>query len=114
MSRARLLLLATLLLLPTLAAATWFQNPPASALKPAVTPLKVDGQTYRLSGPYTHNNLTVFLLHSDRQDKRSFLTLDQGLEKKLVKVTEQAQARVNELLIENTSNDYLFLQEGDR
>src|SRR5260370_479335 len=68
----------------------------------------------RLSGPYTHESLTVFLLHGKDQDQRDYLTLDQGLDKKLVVVSEKKNERVNELVIENKSDRYLFLQEGDR
>jgi hypothetical protein len=75
---------------------------------------KVDALKFRLSGPYKHDNLTVFLLHGKDQDDRDYLTLDQGLDKKLVVVSEKKQERVNELQIENKSDRYLFLQEGDR
>src|SRR5262249_24533546 len=68
----------------------------------------------RVSGPYTHENLTVFLLHGKDQDDRDYLTLDQGLDKKLVAISEKQQAQVGELQIENKSDRYLFLQEGDR
>lgn len=69
---------------------------------------------YRLSGPYAYGNLAVFLIHSSQQDQREFLTLDEGLERGLVKVSEKPDATVNELLIENQSELPLFLQEGDR
>src|SRR5947209_9926040 len=68
----------------------------------------------RVSGPYAHENLTIFLLHGKDQDDRDYLTLDQGLDKKLVLVTEKQRAQVGELQIENKSDRYLFLQEGDR
>ncbi|MHC4607896.1 MAG: ARPP-1 family domain-containing protein, partial [Planctomycetota bacterium] len=76
--------------------------------------VEVDGKTYRISGPYGHENLSVFLLHSDEQDNRDFITLDEGLENKWVTVTEKQSAQVSELLIENRSEKPLFLQEGDR
>ncbi|MBI1913657.1 MAG: hypothetical protein HYS12_02710 [Planctomycetes bacterium] len=68
----------------------------------------------RVSGPYAHENLTVFLLHGQDQDDRDYLTLDQGLDKKLVAISEKKQAQVGELQIENKSDRYRFLQEGDR
>jgi hypothetical protein len=67
-----------------------------------------------VSGPHAHDNLTVWLIHSDDRDERDFLTLDEGLAQKLVAVSEQASAQVNQLLIENLSDRPLFLQEGDR
>jgi hypothetical protein len=67
-----------------------------------------------VTGPYTHQNLSVYLLHADKQDDIDYLTLDQGLKDGLVKVTEKENEQVNELLLENRSDRYLFLQEGDR
>jgi len=75
----------------------------------AVKDLKVT-----VSGPHVHGNLTVFLLHSKDQDPREFITLDQALDKKVVTVSEKAREQVGELVIENSSDKYLFLQEGDR
>ncbi len=74
----------------------------------------LDDSTYQIAGPYAHENLSVFLLCSSQQDKREFITLDEGLKDKLVKVSEKADAQVNQLVIENTSDRPLFLQEGDR
>lgn len=69
---------------------------------------------YRVSGPYAHQNLTVFLLHTDKQDDREFITLDQGLKDKSVTVSEKKQEQVEELVVSNDSALPLFLQEGDR
>lgn len=66
---------------------------------------------YRLSGPYTHGNLTVFLVHGKDLTTRNFLTLQEALEQKKVKVYETKQ--VNELAIENLSNDDVYVQAGD-
>jgi hypothetical protein len=77
-------------------------------------PFEVKDLKVRVSGPYTHQNLTVFLLHAPDQDKRDYLTLVEGLDRKLVKLTEQEREQVGELMIENTSDRHLFLQEGDR
>ena len=67
-----------------------------------------------VSGPYVHDNLTVFLILSKEQDDRQFITLDRGLDQKLVTVSEKASEQVSELVIENKSDKHLFLQEGDR
>jgi hypothetical protein len=69
---------------------------------------------YRISGPFAHQNLSVFLIHSKNQDDRDFITLDQGLKEGSVSVTEKKQEQVSELQIENRSDKPLFLQEGDR
>jgi hypothetical protein len=73
-----------------------------------------DGRNFRISGPYAHENVSVFLLHTDEQDPRTFLTLDEGLPAGLVKVTEQDQERVDALQLENASDNPLYLQEGER
>ena len=68
--------------------------------------------TYRLSGPYTHNNLTVFLVHGEDLLKgHSFLTLQEALAQKKVVVYETKE--VNELAIENLSNEDIYVQSGD-
>src|SRR5262249_15749884 len=66
--------------------------------KPA--PFDVKDVAVRISGPYAHENLAVFLLHGKDQDDRDYLTLDQGLAKKLVAISEKASASVGELQIE--------------
>jgi hypothetical protein len=68
---------------------------------------------YRLSGPYQHENLTLFLIHGKDQLKgKTFLTLQEGLDRKKVIVHETN--RVNELAIENVSRDAeIFVQSGD-
>jgi hypothetical protein len=68
---------------------------------------------YRLSGPYTHENLTVYLIHgADQVKDRNFLTLDEALEQKKVIVHETKN--VNQLAVENVSEkDEVFIQAGD-
>jgi hypothetical protein len=67
--------------------------------------------TYHLSGPYTHGNLTVFLVHGKDSTKRTFLTLQEALEQKKVKVYETKD--VNSLAIQNLSSDDVYVQAGD-
>ena len=66
---------------------------------------------YRLSGPYTHKNLTVFLVHGKDQTTKTFLTLQEALAQKKVKVYETKD--VNELAIRNLSNQDVYVQSGD-
>src|ERR1044072_2503258 len=66
---------------------------------------------YRLSGPYTHKNLTVFLIHGKDQTTKTFLTLQEALAQKKVKVYETRD--VNELAIRNLSNQDIYVQSGD-
>lgn len=68
---------------------------------------------YRISGPYQHENLTVFLIHGeDRLNTDSLITLEEALAQKQVVVYETSE--VNELAIENISaNREIFVQAGD-
>src|SRR6266446_2632977 len=57
---------------------------------------------YRLEGPFTQGNLTVFLIHGkDRIKGQTFITLQEALVQKKVIVRETRE--VNELTIENIS-----------
>ena len=65
-----------------------------------------------MSGPYTHGNLAVFLIHGpDKLKNREFLTLAEAIEKKVVIVHETSN--VNELAIENTGDTDVYVQSGD-
>ena len=68
---------------------------------------------YRLSGPYQHENLTIFLVHgSDQVDSRMFTPLEEAMARKVVIVHETED--VNELAIENVSaSEEVFVQAGD-
>jgi len=67
---------------------------------------------YRISGPYTHKNLTVFLVHGkDLLHGRNFLTLQEALAQKKVRVYETKD--VNELAIRNFSDQDVYVQAGD-
>ena len=71
----------------------------------------VTQSNYRLSGPYTHKNLTVFLIHGKDQSNKTFVTLQEALAQKKVKVWETKE--VNELAIQNLSNQDIYVQAGD-
>jgi hypothetical protein len=67
---------------------------------------------YRISGPYTHKNLTIFLVHGkELMPGKNFLTLQEALEQKKVIVYETKN--VNELAIRNVSNQDVYVQAGD-
>ncbi len=68
---------------------------------------------YQLSGPHTHRNLTIFLIHGkDRISTSHFLTLQEALDQKKVAVHETGS--VNELSVENLSNDRdVYIQAGE-
>jgi hypothetical protein len=65
----------------------------------------------RLSGPYTHGNLTIFLVHGVDTLKGDYLTLEEALAAEVVKVHETED--VNELAIENVGKRPVFVQSGD-
>ncbi|MDW8345193.1 MAG: DUF6569 family protein [Verrucomicrobiae bacterium] len=66
-----------------------------------------------ITGPYTHENLTVFLVHSsDRIDTSRYVTLAEALEQQKVIVHETGNVR--ELFIENLFTDKdVFIQAGE-
>ena len=67
---------------------------------------------YRISGPFVHDNLTIFLLHGEDQARgKQFLTLDEALKAK--KVILHETRNVNQLSIENVSAEEVFVQAGD-
>ena len=67
---------------------------------------------YRLEGPFTQDNLTVFLIHGqDKMKGVMFLTLQEALVQKKVIVRETRS--VNELSIENISTEEVYVQSGD-
>jgi hypothetical protein len=73
---------------------------------------QIQAGEYRLSGPYTHKNLTIFLVHGKNLiSAKSFLTLQEALEQKKVVVYETKD--VNELSIENLSNEDVYVQSGE-
>lgn len=79
--------------------------------KPGAAPAKVGD--YTLTGPYTHENLTIFLIRGkDRLKDKNYLTLQEGMDRKIVVVHETGN--VNELSIENVSPDQeVYVQSGD-
>jgi hypothetical protein len=67
---------------------------------------------YAVSGPYSHKNLAIFLLHgADQRQDKTPLTLQEAMERKMVVVHETGD--VNNLAIENLSNEEVYVQSGD-
>ncbi len=67
----------------------------------------------RISGPFVHDNLTVFLIHgTGSAPRQQFLTLQEAMEQKQVVVHETGS--VNELSVENLSPRLaIFIHAGD-
>jgi hypothetical protein len=67
---------------------------------------------YELSGPHTHDNLTVYLVHGPDQLKgRKFLMLSEALEQKKFVIYETQQ--VNTLQMENLCDTDVVILSGD-
>src|SRR5262249_11121392 len=65
-----------------------------------------------VSGTYSHKNLTIFLLHgADQRQDKTPLTLQEAMERKMVVVDETGD--VNNLAIENLSDEEVYVQSGD-
>ncbi|MDQ2944881.1 MAG: hypothetical protein M3Y27_02875 [Acidobacteriota bacterium] len=74
----------------------------------------LNGAEYRVSGPQTYQNLSVFLIHGANQPgaSRKFLTLQEALQQHKVVVYETGS--VNQLAIENVSQDEdVYIQSGE-
>jgi hypothetical protein len=69
------------------------------------------GDDYRLTGPAVHDNLAIYLVHGQSRAGPVPLTLAEALAKKTIEVREIGQ--VNELRVENTGNEEIFIQAGD-
>ena len=68
-------------------------------------------QPAKLSGPYLHDNLAVYFIHGPSAAGPVPLTLAEALAKGGVQVRETGS--VNNLEIENTSTEDVFIQAGD-
>jgi len=68
---------------------------------------------YRISQPYSHKNLTIFLIHGNNEtSKTNIITLPEALERRIFRVYETGD--VNELTVENISKEFdVFIQSGD-
>ncbi len=94
----------------------------AQSEKPNAKPRHDPAAEYTFSGPFTHDNLTIFLIHGkntlptgvsrEHPSTLPLLTLQEALEQKKAIVHETQQ--VNELTIENVSTDVeVYVQAGD-
>src|SRR4029079_12695586 len=64
-----------------------------------------------ISGPHVHENLAVYFVHGESAPGPVPLTLQEALGKGSVRVIETGE--VNELKVENTGDDDVFIQAGD-
>jgi hypothetical protein len=91
-----------------------FELPPAgAAIEPAELPKArgpaVAAKDFAVTGPHTHGNLTVFLIHGEDKAKNlNILTLHEALERGVAVVHDRGV-----LSVDNRSNSALFIQAGD-
>lgn len=75
----------------------------------------IQSSPYKISGPFTHKNLSVFLVHGSAPAGpargKTYLTLQEAMRQKKVVVRETGD--VNELSIQNRSTEEVFVQAGD-
>ena len=64
-----------------------------------------------VSGPHVHENLAVYFVHGESAPGPVPLTLQEALGKGSVRVIETGE--VNELKVENTGDEDVFIQAGD-
>src|SRR5260370_6744872 len=86
----------------------------ALAAAAACLPLAAQTQRsggYRISGPFTHDNLSVFWIHGPNRSAKNLLTLEEAIAQHKVIVYETRN--VNELAVENVSNEDVFIESGD-
>lgn len=79
---------------------------------PAAKAADLKAADYRLSGPYTHSNLTLYMIHGKPGDTgKPPLTLQEALQRGFVRVRETGN--VDQLEIENVGDQDIFVQAGD-
>lgn len=84
----------------------------SQAQQRAETNTTPQSSTYKISGPYTHKNLSIFLIHgTDQAGGKTYLTLQEAMRQRKVIVRETGD--VNELTIQNRSAEEVFVQAGD-
>jgi hypothetical protein len=66
---------------------------------------------YRITGPYVHEHLSLFLIHGQGRSTNHLVTLEQAVAEHKVVVYETRN--VNELAIENVSGEDIFIESGD-
>jgi hypothetical protein len=72
---------------------------------------KSDATDTKYSGPFVHDNLAIYLIHSLSQEGPVPLTLEEAFDRKSINVYETG--RVSELEIENSGDTDVFIQSGD-
>ena len=78
----------------------------------ATAPASAADNSYRLTGPYTHDALAIYLIHREAEDSGPVpLTLAEAMQQDVVKVLETGD--VEELVVRNPGDREVFIQAGD-
>ena len=78
----------------------------------AAAPAFAADNAYRLTGPYAHDALAIYLIHREAEDSGPApLTLAEAMEQGVVRVLETGD--VEELVVRNTGDREVFIQAGD-
>src|SRR5689334_14130550 len=105
-------LLPALLFVGLLVLSACTQSRPDSSSPQAQAPPPKTPDGLTITGPYTHDNLSIYLLHGpDRSNGAKYLTLQEALDQKKVIVHETGS--VNELAVENVGDDDVYIQAGE-
>jgi hypothetical protein len=73
----------------------------------------------RVEGPLVNQNLAIYVVRGKVTDSRKYITLDEAMREKTVVLREQGtgsgqdRSQVNELEIQNKSDQWLYIQAGD-
>jgi hypothetical protein len=81
-----------------------------AALGTGAWPVSADA-SQRISGPHVHDNLAIYFVHGPSAGGPVPLTLTEAVAKGKVQVVETGQ--VNEIKIQNTGDEEVFIQAGD-
>jgi hypothetical protein len=65
----------------------------------------------KLSGPYTHDNLAIYLVHGQDRVQKKYLTLSEAIAQHKVVVYETSN--VNRLQVENLAQEDVYIQSGE-
>lgn len=77
----------------------------------AAIAVTADAAELRLSGPYAHDNLSIYLVHGQDRFQKKYLTLAEAIEQHKLVVYETGN--VNVLQVENLSGQDVYLQSGE-
>ena len=77
----------------------------------AVSTITAPAADPRITGPYSHDNLSIYLVHGPDQVEKKYLTLAEAMKQRKVVVYETSD--VNQLQVENLSGQDVYIQSGE-